>query len=243
MYVYGPPSSGKFTALLYPFERTLRKWCTKQGQHQPVSAWLYPSEARANPAGVYGAVLKSLQEKHLVLDDVSTKVAEAKQQLQELISRDKRNSSSSAGPMILLNIHNVHEFSKSHAQQLQQLFEMTVGSRLILIACGQLDLAQTLSGLQLQQNSIRPVQVEFKAFTESNLMALLDLWVGDAMQVPARELCAKACSGSANAAEKISLYTLNLALSEGKSCNQVTLNHMQQAVRLYELGVSFDVYC
>ena len=240
VYVHGPPGAGKTILVRRQLPTALDEWCSHHQQPKPVHIDISSVDLKMNnPAGLFSAILQQLKltaDKRIVLSAVSGVAAEAQQQLQALALETTRSNSSSDMPMVVVKVDGTDQIAQTHTQELQQLFEMTAGSRLILVACGESDLAQTLPLLQ-QQHSITPVQVECTAFTERNLVGLLNWWVEDAVQPVAREYCWQSASGSLTRAQKLCHLAVKLALSDcNSSSDEVTLSHMKHAVRLAELG-------
>src|SRR5688572_21121690 len=98
--------------------------------------------------------------------------------------------------MIVVQVSGMDDFTPSHADELQQLFELphSASSRLILIGTASSDLAQTL---------IAHLQVVIKPFSESDLLAIKSANLGEydtAVQPTALELCAQQSYGNVSCA-------------------------------------------
>jgi hypothetical protein len=161
--VRGPAGSGKYTALCGLYW-PVKAWCEQHGKLEPVlkNASLKDCEGSA---GLYGAILRKLNtDKRLQIGEVSEAAAEAKKQLEGVVFN-------SDVPLIVLKLHRVDDLLPTYSDQLQQLFEWTTLSKLILITTARADLTQAMPGLQ--QLGTAPVQVVFKPFPDSDLVAIL----------------------------------------------------------------------
>jgi Cdc6-like AAA superfamily ATPase len=236
VYAYGPRGSDEWTALKFGTVN-VHEWCKQHAKPEPVSVDVFAT--LEHPAGLYGLILQELNLEdceRLQIGLVPSRAAEAKKKLQRLLFETNQGSSSSSkAPMIIVKIHFNHLHKnkiQSHADQLQQLFEWahTAGCKLILLADGRTDLAQTLPGLQ--EHAITPVQVVFNPYTEGDLVARLSAFVDSVVQPAALELCAKHASGDEWCARETCLLAVKLAVSDcDSSSGEVTLGHMKQAVR------------
>lgn len=232
VHVHGPTGSGKWT-LLTQVQDALSEWCEQHNETKPVSIYCFRWN---HPAGLYGSILEKLKQSTQLQSEIGTvseTAAEAKKQLEAVVfktSNSSSNSSSSDEPMIVLQIYDkIEHLVASYAHELQQLYEWanSAGSRLILFGRGETDLTHTLPGLQ--QTGVVPAQVAVNPYTRSDVVAILHALVNPAVQPAALALCGKHASGDAGRACKLCHLAVKLALS---ACSaEVTLSHMEQAVR------------
>jgi Cdc6-like AAA superfamily ATPase len=222
--VRGPAGSGKYRALVSKLNGPVQDWCKQHGKVEPV-VWLngVRSQDCERSAGLYGAILRALRTaKPLQIGEVSEAAAEAKKQLEDFVF-------SSDVPLMVLQLHRVDDLLPTYSDQLQQLFEWTTGSKLILITTARADLTQAMPGLQ--QLGTTPVQVVFEPFPDSDLVAILedDLYHLDRpVQPAALKLWAKHASGDASRALRLCEFTLQWAVSAETG---VTLRLIEQAAR------------
>jgi hypothetical protein len=233
VHVHGPGSSGKITALGYQFDKSVNEWCKQHDKPKPVSVPVFLGLS-AHPAGLYGEVLQELAWKGVPIDVIGETVADAKKQLEAVVFNTTHSSGSSSNsnlPTIVLKLHRFHFLPLEYTDQLQQLSEWTAGSKLILISAGRTELSQTVP-----QHGVVPVQVEFKCYTESDIVAILSANSGSVVQPLALELCAKQASGDVRRACELCMLAVKLAdIDSNNSCEEVTLKHVEQAVSFLEL--------
>jgi Cdc6-like AAA superfamily ATPase len=226
--VFGPEGSGKNIALRHQFDSPVKERCKQRDKPEPVSVHLHAFSIK-HPAGLYGEVLEALGH-----EDISRIAADAKKQLEAVVSNTNHSSSNSHLPMIVLKLFKLNWLRPEHADQLEQLLKMTAGSRLILITVGRTELSQTVP--ELQQHGVVPVQAEFKCFTDSDIVAILSADSGSVVQPLALELCAKQASGDSYRALELCILAAKLAyIDSNNSCKEVTLKHVKQAVSFLEL--------
>eukprot|EP00953_Heterococcus_sp_UTEX-ZZ885_P031661 16593-Heterococcus_DN1.PRE.2 len=218
VHVHGPTGSGKFTSLLHHFDSPVEEWCKQHSKREPISVSIDCSIG-FNPVGLHGEILEELEH-----EDISRIAAEAKKQLEAVVC----NNTNRDLPMIVLKLHHLHRLLPKHTDQLEQLFKMTAGSRLILGTDGQADVSLLYPGLQ--QHSVVPAQVLFAPYAESEIVAILSARCGSAVQPAALKLCAKHASGNAVRALKTCILAVELAVSDCDCSGEVTLRHMRQAV-------------
>jgi Cdc6-like AAA superfamily ATPase len=228
VHVHGPAGSGKEAAVLWQIKSPSEEWCKQTDKLQPVLVHLLSHRCTPSAGGVYGAILEELKNNDCFsIGDVSDVAAEAKEQLEAVVFNSDL-------PRLIVGVHRVEYIAESHADQLQQLFEWTSSSKLILIATGKTEL-QILP--DLQQVGIVPVKVVLEPYSESDLLAILSDRDGSAVQLAAQEMCAKCASGDARRAIAWCELAVKLALSDNSS--EVTLRHMQQCIRLTKRRANF----
>jgi hypothetical protein len=220
--VRGPAGSGKCRALCGVY-RPVEAWCEQHGKLVPALGLVHFKDCEGS-AGLYGAILRELKgDKRLQIGEVSEAAAEAKKQLEGVVLN-------SDVPLIVLELYRVDDLLPEYSDQLQQLFEWTTGSKLILITTAKADLTQTMPGLQ--QLGTAPVQVVFEPFPDSDLVDMLDEYLDGAMQPAALKLCAKHASGDARRAHRLCELVFKFAES---AKTDITLGLIEQAVRFMAL--------
>jgi hypothetical protein len=229
VYVHGPAGSGKGVAVLWQIKRPSEEWCKQTDKLQPVLVHLLSHRCTPSAGGAYGAILEELKNNDCFsIGDVGDVAAEAKEQLEAVVFNSDL-------PRLIVGVHHVEWIAESHADQLQQLFEWSSSSKLILIATGKTELTQILP--DLHQVGIVPVKVVLEPYSESDLLAILSARCGSAVQPAVLEMCAKCASGDARRAIKLCELAVELALSCNSS--EVTLRHMEQCIRLTKRRVIF----
>jgi hypothetical protein len=142
VHVHGPAGSGKEVAVLWQIKSSSEEWCKQTDKLQPVLVRLHPHECTPSTGGAYGAILEELKKNDCFsIGDVSDVAGEAKEQLEAVVLNSDL-------PRLIVGVHDVERIAESHADQLQQLFEWTSSSKLILIAAGKTELTQILPDLQ-----------------------------------------------------------------------------------------------
>jgi Cdc6-like AAA superfamily ATPase len=216
--VRGLAGSGKYTAL-YDIAWAVQDWCKQHGKVVPALRCVHSKDCQGS-AGLYGAILQQLKgDKRPQIGEVSEAAAQAKKQLEDLLFNGDV-------PLIVLRLHRADDLLPTYSDQLQQLFEWTTGSKLILITTARADLTQTMPGLQ--QLGTAPVQVVFEPFPDSDLEAILEDYLDTRVPPAALKLWAKHASGDASRALRLCELTLQWAVSTKTG---VTLRLIEQAAR------------